>query len=130
MKTTKNFSQIAKVTFASVSFLFASLMPMQAASGKSSNSEMNEIRSASNQLALFNNEIEKAVEFNAPVLSENFEMVTAESGLNDLFGSVESEAVYTSPSVNEDFEVANAIENLDNLTSQIEASVRFTASVI
>jgi hypothetical protein len=129
MKTTKNFNQIAKVTFASVSFLFASLMPMQAASGKNSNSEMNEIQTASYKLAVFNNEIEKAVEFNAPVLSENFEMVTAESRLNDLFGSVESELMYTSPSVNENFEVANAMDNLNNLNSQIEASVRYTASL-
>ena len=50
MKTTKNLNQIAKVTFASVTFLFASLMPMQAASVKSSNSEMNEIKAASTSL--------------------------------------------------------------------------------
>jgi hypothetical protein len=129
MKTTKNFTQIAKVTFASVSFLFASLMPMQAATGKNSNSEINEIQTASSSLAMFNNEIQKAVEFNAPSVSENFEVATAESNLNELFGSVESEVVYSSPSVNESFEVTSAMENLDTLTSQLEASVRFTASV-
>ena len=129
MKTTKNLNQIAKVTFASVTILFASLMPMQAESVKSSNSEMNEIKAASNQLAMFNNEIEKAVEFNAPVLSENFETVIAESRLEDIFGSLVSAAKYTSPSVNENFEVADALQNLDNLNSQIEESVRYTASI-
>jgi hypothetical protein len=129
MKTTKNFNQIVKVTFASLTILFASLLPMQAASVKNSNSEMNEIKAASHQLAIINNEIEKAVEFNAPVLSENFETVTAESRLEDLLGSLVSAAKYTSPSVNENFEVADALQNLDNLNSQIEESVRYTASV-
>jgi len=129
MKTTKNLNQIAKVTFASVTFLFASLMPMQAASAKNSNSEKNEIQTASNQLAMFNMEIEKTVEFNAPVLLENFETATAESRLEDLFVSLASEAMYTSPSVNENFEVADAMQNLDNLNSQIEESVRYTASI-
>jgi hypothetical protein len=129
MKTTKNLNQIAKVTFASVTILFASLMPMQAASVKSSNSEMKEIQAASSQLAMFNNEIEKAVEFNAPVLSENFETAIAESRLEDLFGSLVSVAKYTSPSLNENFEVADAMQNLDNLNSQIEESVRYTASI-
>ena len=129
MKTTKNLNQIAKVTFASVTILFASLMPMQAASVKSSNSEMNEIKIACNQLAMFNNEIEKAVEFTAPVLLENFETVTAESRLEDLFGSAADIARYTSPSVDEDFEVADALQNLDNLNSQIEESLRYTASL-
>jgi hypothetical protein len=129
MKTTKNFNQIAKVTFASVTILFASLMPMQAASVKNSNSEMNDIKAASHQLAMFNNEIEKAVEFNAPVLSENFETATAESRLEELFGSITSIARYTSPSADENFEVVDALQNLDNLNSQIEESVRFTASI-
>ena len=129
MKTTKNFNQIAKVTFASVTLLFASLMPMQAASVKNSNSEMNEIKAASQQLAVFNNEIEKSVEFNAPVLSENFETAIAESRLEDIFGSLVSAAKYTSPAVNENFEVADALQNLDNLNSQIEESVRYTASI-
>jgi hypothetical protein len=129
MKTTKNLNQIAKVTFASVTILFASLMPMQAASVKGNSSEMNEIKAASHQLAVFNNEIEKAVEFNAPVLSENFETVAAESRLEDLFGSLVNAAKYTSPSVNENFEVADALQNLDNLNSQIEESVRYTASI-
>ena len=129
MKTTKNFNQTAKMTFASAMILFASLMPMQAASVKNSNSEMNEIKAASQQLAVFNNEIEKSVEFNAPVLSENFETATAESRLEDLFGSLVSAAKYTSPAVNENFEVADALQNLDNLNSQIEESVRYTASI-
>jgi hypothetical protein len=129
MKTTKNVNQIARVTFAAVTILFASLMPMQAASVKSSNSEMKEIQAASSQLASFNNEIEKAVEFNAPVLSENFETVMAESNLEDLFGTVAGVAKYTTPSVNENFEVAEALQSLDNLNSQIEVSVMYTASV-
>jgi hypothetical protein len=129
MKTTKNFSQIAKVTVASVTILFASLLPMQAESVKSSNSAMNEIKTASNQLALLNKEIEKAVEFNAPALSENFETVVAESQLEDIFSSLVSAAKYTSPAVNENLEVADAMQNLDNLNSQIEASVRYTASI-
>jgi hypothetical protein len=129
MKTTKNLNQIAKVTFASVTLLFASLMPMQAASLKSSNSELKEIQAASSQLARFNNEIEKAVEFNAPVLSENFETAVAESRLEDIFGSLTGIVKYTSPSVQENFEVADALQNLDNLNSQIEESVRFNASI-
>jgi hypothetical protein len=129
MKTTKNFNQIAKVTFASVTILFASLMPMQAASVKNNNTEMKEIQAATNQLAMFNKEIEKSVEFNAPVLSENFETATAESRLEDIFGTLASTAKYTSPSANENFETAEALQNLDNLNSQIEESVRFTASV-
>ncbi len=69
MKTTKNLNQIAKVTLASVTFLFASVMPMQATSGKNTSSEMNEIQTASNSLAMYNSELEKAVAFNAPALN-------------------------------------------------------------
>ena len=133
MKTSKNLNQIAKVTFASVTFLFASLMPMQAASVKNTASEMNEIHAASNELAMFNNEIEKAVAFNAPVLSERseaFEVFVAESMLEDMFSSVDQDAAYVSPSVNEDFEVATAVESLDSLNEQIEQSVKYTAASI
>ena len=129
MKTTKNLNQIAKVTFASVTIIFASLMTMQASSLKTSNSEMNEIKAASSHLAIFNNEIEKAVEFNAPVLSENFETAVAEFKLEDIFGSLVSVAKYTSPSVNESLEVTDALRNLDNLNSHIEESVKYTASI-
>jgi hypothetical protein len=132
MKTTKNLNQIAKVTLASVTLLFASLMPMQAASGKNTSSEMNEIQAASNSLAMFNSELEKAVAFNVPALSENseeFEAFVAESRLNDLFSSAALEAQYVSPAVNENFEVAVSLENLDQLNSLIEQSVRYTASV-
>jgi hypothetical protein len=133
MKTLKNLNQIAKVTFASVTFLFASLMPMQAASGKNTASGMNEIHTASNELAIFNNEIEKAVAFNAPALSEKseaFEVFVAESMLEDMFSSVSRDAAYVSPSVNENFEVAVAVENLDSLNAQIEKSVKYTAASI
>ena len=132
MKTTKNLNQIAKVTLASAAFLFASLMPMQAASGKNTSSEMNEIQAASNSLAMYNSEVEKAVAFNAPALTENsvaFEAFVAESRLNDLFSSAAKEAQYVSPAVNEDFEVAAALENLDHMNAQIEQSVKYTASV-
>jgi len=129
MKTTKNLNQIAKVTFASVTFLFASLMPMQANSGKSTGAEMNEIQAASEKLAMYNNEIEKSVEFNAPAVSESFEIASAESRLEDIFGSVANAAEYTSPAVNENFEVADAVQNLENLISLLEQSVRYTASV-
>jgi hypothetical protein len=133
MKTLRNLNQIAKVTFASVTFLFASLMPMQAASGKNTASEMNEIQSASNELAMFNNEIEKAVAFNAPALSEKseaFELFVAESKLEDMFSSVAQDAAYVSPSVNDDFETAEAVANLDSLNAQIEQSVKYTAASI
>ncbi len=132
MKTTKNLNQIAKVTLASVTVLFASLLPMQAASGKNASSEMNEIQAASNSLAMYNTELEKAVAFNVPALSENsaaFEVFVAESRLNDLFSSAALEAEYVSPAVNENFELAVALENLDQLNSQIEQSVKYTASV-
>jgi hypothetical protein len=132
MKTTRNLNQIAKVTLASVIFLFASLMPMQAASGKNTSSEMNEIQAASNSLAMYNTELEKAVAFNAPALSEKsdeFEAFVAESKLEDLFTSAALAAQYVSPAVNEDFEVAVALESMDQLNAQIEQSVRYTASV-
>jgi len=133
MKTLKNLNQIAKVSFASVTFLFASLMPMQAASGKNTASGINEIQTASYELAMFNKEIEKAVAFNAPALSEKseaFEVYVAESMLDDMFNSVARDAEYVSPSVNENFEVAVAVENLDNLNAQIEQSVKYTAASI
>jgi hypothetical protein len=133
MKTLKNLNQIAKVTFASVTFLIASLMPMQAASGKNTASEMNEIQTASNELAIFHNDIEKAVAFNAPALSEKseaFEVFVAESMLEDMFSSVAQDAAYVSPSVNEDFDVAAAMESLDNLNAHIEQSVKYTAASI
>jgi hypothetical protein len=132
MKTTKNLNQIAKVTLASVTLLFASLMPMQAASEKNAGSEMNELRAASNSLAMYNTELEKAVAFNAPALSENsveFDAFVAESKLNDLFSSAAKEAQYVSPAVNENLEVATALENMDHLNAQIEQSVKYTASV-
>jgi hypothetical protein len=132
MKTTKNLNQIAKVTLASVTLLFASLMPMQAASEKNASSEMNELRAASNSLAMYNTELEKAVAFNAPALSENsveFDAFVAESKLNDLFSSAAKEAQYVSPAVNENLEVATALENMDHLNAQIEQSVKYTASV-
>lgn len=124
MKTSKNLNQIAKVTFASVTFLFASLMPMQAASGKNT---------AFDQLAMYNNEIEKAVAFYAPALSEEseaFELFVAESMLDDMFTSTARNAAYVSPSVNENFETAEAMENLDSLNAQIEQSVKYTAASI
>ena len=133
MKTSKNVTQIAKVTFASVTFLFASLMPMQAASGKNTSSQMNEIQAASNELAMFNNEIEKAVAFNAPALSEKseaFEAYVAESMLNDMFSSVAQDAAYVSPSVNENLETAEAMDNLDSLNAQIEQSVKYAPASI
>jgi uncharacterized protein YchJ len=132
MKTTRNLNQIAKVTLASVTFLFASLMPIQATSGKNASSEMNEIQAASNSLAMYNLEVEKTVAFNAPVLSENsveFEAFVAESRLNDLFSSASKDAQYVSPSVNEDFDAAVAMENLDQMNAQIEQSVKYTASI-
>lgn len=124
MKTSKNLNQIAKVTFASVTFLFASLMPMQAASGKNT---------AFDQLAMYNNEIEKAVAFYAPALSEEseaLELFVAESMLDDMFTSAARNAAYVSPSVNENFETAEAMENLDSLNAQIEQSVKYTAASI
>jgi hypothetical protein len=132
MKTTKNLNQIAKVTLASVTFLFASFMTLQAASGKNTNSEMNDVQAASNSLAMYNNEVEKTVAFNAPALTENsaaFEVFVAESRLNDLFSATALESQYVSPSVNEDFDTAVALENLDQINAQIEQSVKYTASV-
>jgi len=128
MKTLKNLNQIAKVTFASATFLFASLMPMQAASGNASG--MNEIQVASNELAMFNSEIEKAAEYTAPALSEKseaFEVFVAESRLEDMFSSAAQAAAYVSPAVNEEFEVAVAMENLDSLNAEIEQSVKYVA---
>jgi hypothetical protein len=133
MKTSKNLNQIAKVTFASVTFLFASLMPMQAANSRNSASGINEIQAASNELAMFNNEIENTVAFNAPAVSEKseaFEAFVAEIMLDDMFSSVAQDAAYVSPSVNEDFEVSTAVESLDSLNAQIENSVKYTPASI
>ncbi len=133
MKTSKNLNQIAKATFASVTFLFASLMPMQAANGKNTASEMNEIQAASNELAIFNNSIEKSVAFTAPALSEKseaFEAFVAELKLDDMFSSVAKDAAYVSPSVSEDFDVAVAVEYLDSLNEQIEQLVKYTPASI
>ena len=130
MKTLRNLNQIAKVTFASAAFLFASLMPMQAASGKNTASEMNEIQAASNRLAMYNGEIEKSVAFTAPAVSEKseeFETLAAESRLEEMFNSAALAAAYVSPAVNDDFEVAVALENLDSLNAQIEQSVKYSA---
>jgi hypothetical protein len=133
MKTSRNLNQIAKVTFASVTFLFASLMPMQAANGKNSASEMNEIQTASNELAMLNNDVEKSVAFTAPAVSEKseaFEAFVAEIMLDDMFSSLAKDAAYVSPSVNENFDVSNAVESLDSLNAQIEQSVKYTAASI
>jgi hypothetical protein len=91
---------------------------------------MSEIQAASNSLAMYNTELEKAVVFNAPSLSEKseaFEVFVAESGLNDLFSVSAKETRYAAPAINEDFDVAVALDNLDQLNSQIEQSVRYTA---
>jgi len=128
MKTTKNINQIAKVTFASVTFLFASLMPMQAFSGKNGASGISEVQAASNELAMFNKEIEETVAFSAPAeKSEAFDLYVAESELEQMFENAEQHAAYVSPSVQEDFEVSVAVDNLDSLNKQIEQSVKFTA---
>jgi len=130
MKTLKNTNQIAKVAFASVTFLFASLMPMQATSGETSASEMNEIQLASAELDMFNYEIEKAIAFTAPAVSdeaEAFELFVTESRLQDMFGSAAQAAAYVSPAVDDDFEVAVAMENLDSLNSEMEQSVKYIA---
>ena len=128
MKTTTNINRIDIIAFIAVIILFAFMMPLKAATGKYTNAELSEINVASVQLAMFNNEIEEAVEFTAPVLSENFEVMAAEFQLEDLFGSVEQDAVYSSPAVDDNFETATAIENLDSLISEIEHAIRYTAS--
>jgi len=130
MKSTRNFNQTVKVTIASVTFLFAALMPIQATSGENNSSEMNELQAASSNLSMFNNELEKAAAFNAPAFSENsgaFEVFVAESKLTDLFSSAAKETRYEAPAVYEDLDVAVALENLDQLNSQVELSVRYTA---
>ena len=130
MKTTANINRIDIIALIAVIILFAFMMPLKAATGKNANAELNQIQSASVQLALFNNEIKEAVEFTAPVLSESFEVMVAESQLEDLFRSVEQDAVYSSPAVDDNFETTNAFENLDNLNAEIEQAVRYIASPI
>jgi hypothetical protein len=130
MKTTTYNNRKDILAIIAVIILFALMMPLKAENGKNTNAEVNEIQDASAQLAIFNNEIEKAVEFTAPVLSESFEVMAAEIQLADVFGSIEKEAVYTSPAVDDNFETASAIENLDNLNAEIEQAVRYTASPI
>ena len=95
MKTTRTLNQIAKLTLASATFLFASLMPMQAASGKNTSSEMNEIQAASNSLAMYNTELEKAAAFNAPALSEDFEVAVALENMDQLSAQIEQSVKYT-----------------------------------
>jgi hypothetical protein len=130
MKTAANINRIDIIALIAVIILFAFMMPLKAANGKNTDAELNEIQSASVQLALFNNELEKAVEFTAPVLTENFEVMVAESRLEDLFSSVEKDAIYNAPVADDNFETATAIESLDNLNSEIEQAVRYTPSPI
>jgi hypothetical protein len=129
MKTTTYINRKDIIAFIAVIILFALMMPLKAANSKDASTGLNEIHAASAQLALFNNEIEKAVEFNAPVLSENFETVNAEARLEDLAGSLVAVASYSAPSVDEDLEVADALQELDKLNAQIEESVRYSASI-
>jgi hypothetical protein len=130
MKTTTYINRKDIIAFIAVIILFALMMPSKAADGKNTNAELNGIQAASVQLAMFNNEIEKAVEFTAPVLSENFEVMAAESQLEDMFVSVENEVAYSSPSVVDNFETTQAIQQLDNLNCEIEQAVKYTASPI
>jgi hypothetical protein len=130
MKTTTSINRIDIIAFIAVIILFAFMMPLKADTGKNANDDLGELQAAFVQLALFNHEIEKAVEFTAPALSENFEVMAAESRLEDLFSSVEQDAAYSAPVEDENFEIATAIENLDNLNSEIEQAVRYTPSPI
>ena len=130
MKTTTYINRKDIIAIIAVIILFALMMPLKAANGKNESAELSEIQAASIQLALFNNEVEKTVEFTAPVLSENFEVMAAEFRLEELFSSVEQDAVYSSPVADDNFETATAIENLDILNSEIEQAVRYTASPI
>ncbi len=130
MKTTANISRIDIITVIAVIILFAMMMPSNAATGKNANAGLSEIQAASNQLAIFNNEIEKTVEYTAPVAYENFEIMAAESSLEELFSSVAQEVVYSSPAVDENFEATIAKESLDSLNSEIEEAVKYTASPI
>jgi hypothetical protein len=130
MKTTANISRIDIITVIAVIILFAMMMPSNAATGKNANAGLSEIQAASNQLAIFNKEIEKTVEYTAPVASENFEIMAAESSLEELFSSVAQEVVYSSPAVDENFEATTAKESLDSLNSEIEQAVKYTASPI
>jgi hypothetical protein len=130
MKTTTYINRKDIIAIIAVIILFALMMPLKAANGKNTSAELNEIQAASVELAMFNKEIEKSIEFTAPVLSESFEVMAAESQLADLFNSAEKEAAYSSPAVVDNFETATAIENLDNLNSEIEQAVKYTASPI
>jgi hypothetical protein len=130
MKTTTHISRIDIITVIAVIILFAMMMPSNAATGKNSSAGINEIQAASNELALFNNEIEKTVEYSAPVASENFEIMAAESSLDEMFSSIAQDVVYTSPAVEDNFETTTAIENLDSLNSEIEHAVKYTAAPI
>lgn len=124
MKTTTNINRKDIIAIIAVIILFALMMPLNAANGK------NFRQTASVQLAMFNNEIEKAVEFTAPVLSESFEVMAAETRLEELFGSVARDAAYSSPIADDNFETITAIENLDILSAEIEQDVKYTASPI
>jgi hypothetical protein len=126
MKTT-TYNRKDIIAIIAVIILFALMMPLKASDGKNSTDELNEIQAASAKLAMFNNELEKTVEFTAPVLSENFELMAAESQLEDLFVSVEKEAVYSSPAIDDNFETATAMASLDSLNAEIEQAVKYTA---
>jgi hypothetical protein len=130
MKTTTNINRTDIITVIAVIILFAMMIPLNAATGKNTSAALSEIQTASNQLAMFNNEIEKTIEFKAPVVSENFEIMAAESRLDELFGSLAKNVVYNSPALEENFETAIAVESLDNLNSEIEYTVKYTASPI
>ena len=90
MRTTTNISRIDIITVIAVIILFAIMMPSNAATGKNINSGLSEIQAASSQLALFNNEIERTIEYTAPVASENFEVANAIENLDNLTSQLEA----------------------------------------
>ena len=128
MKTTTNINRIDIIALIAVIILFAFMIPSKAVTGRNIHAGLNEVQIASMQLARFNHEIEKAVEFTAPVVSESFEVMAAESRLEELSVSLSQDAAYYSPVENDNFETVTAIESLDNLSAEIEQEIRYTAS--
>ncbi len=130
MKTTTNINRIDIIALIAVIILFAFMIPSKAETGRNIHAGLTEVQIASMQLARFNIEIENAVEFTAPVVSESFEVMAAESRLEELSGSFAQDAAYFSPVLQDNFETVTAIESQDNFIAEMEREIRYTVSPI
>jgi hypothetical protein len=129
MKATMKTKRNARAIAAAVALLSVLAVPVQAAAVNSK-----EVNDAVNRLEAYNNELEKAITFYVPVVTETVEeylaFEAAEMRLEETVSNLEDAARYITPAVAEnfeDYEVKEAQENLDEVIRQIEHSIGYTA---